>query len=79
MPWSLETCSLGKGLNGLNGLLSLVEQQSKEDRTDLDAVQKLQVTQLFLKGTVHLLESETHESMEKEGEGLTKRFLKLNF
>ena len=51
MPWSLETCSLGKGLNGL---LSLVEQQSKEDRTDLDAVQKLQVTQLFLKGTMNL-------------------------
>ena len=71
------TCSLDNGFNGLNGLLSLVEQQSKEDRTAPDAVQKLQVTQLFVKGTAHLLE--THKSLEKEDDCLTKRDCKLNF
>ena len=54
-----------------------MEQQSKEDRTAPDAVQKLQVTQLFVKGTAHLLE--THKSLEKEDDCLTKRDCKLNF
>ena len=73
------TCSLDNGFNGLNGLLSLVEQQSKEDRTAPDAVQKLQVTQLFAKGTAYLLERETHKSLEKEDDCLTKRDCMLNF
>ena len=54
-----------------------MEQQNKEDRTAPDAVQKLQVRQLFLKGTAHLLE--TQKSLEKEDDCLTKRDCKLNF
>ena len=56
-----------------------MEHQSKEERTAPDAVQKLQVTQLFVKGNAHLLECQTHKSLEKEDDCLTKRDCMLNF
>ena len=56
-----------------------MEQQSKEDRTAPDAVQKLQVRQLFVKGTAYLLECQIHKSLEKEDDCLTKRDCMLNF